>query len=151
MIVANNDILQRLITIKSMSMSKKSKTISFVALGLVLLLFFPIILNSIIQKTDSVQEEVASTFAKGFAKNAYTNAAIAATYREGEITEADIQAALKQIVETTDTMVVSYDKVGTVKVELEDGGVAYSCVNLGGFGAGKCGEAVLSKIYYVTE
>jgi hypothetical protein len=58
---------------------------------------------------------------------------------------------LKEIVDTTDTIVVSYDKVGNVKVEIEDGGVAYSCVNLGGFGSGNCGEAVLSKIYYVTE
>jgi len=144
-----NDILQLFITIKSMG--KKSKIISFVALGLVILLFLPIVLNSIIQNSESVQEEVAATFASGFAKSAYTNAAIAATYREGEITEEDIQGALKDIVDTTDTMVVSYDKVGNVKVEIEDGGVAYSCVNLGGFGTGKCGEAVLSKIYYVTE
>jgi hypothetical protein len=132
-------------------MSKKTKIVSLVALGLVILLFLPIVLSSIIQNSESVQEEVATTFANGFAKSAYTNAAIAATYRKDEITEKDIQDALKEIVETTDTMVVSYDKVGNVKVELEDGGVAYSCVNIGGFGTGKCGEAVLSKIYYVTE
>ena len=151
MIVTNIDILQRLVTIKRMSMNKKSKIISLVTLGLVILLFLPIVLSSIIQNSESVQEEVAKTFANEFAKSAYTNAAIAATYREGEITEEDIQGALKEIVDTTDTMVVSYDKVGNVKVEIEDGGVAYSCVNLGGFGAGKCGEAVLSKIYYVTK
>jgi len=132
-------------------MNKKSKIISFVALGLLLFLFLPTFLNSKIQKSDSVQEKVAATFANGFAKSAYTNAAIAATYREGEITEEDIQDALKDIVDSTDTMVVSYDKAGNVKVEIEDGGVAYSCVNLGGFGAGKCGKAVLSKIYYVTK
>jgi hypothetical protein len=132
-------------------MNKKTKVISFVALGLVLFLFLPTFLNSKIQKSDSVQEKVAETFANGFAKNAYTNAAIAATYREGEITEEDIQDALKEIVATTDTMKVSFDKEGNLRVELDDGGVAYACVNLGGFGAGKCEEAVLSKIYYVTK
>ena len=48
-------------------------------------------------------------------------------------------------------MKVSFDKEGNLRVELDDGGVAYSCVNLGGFGAGKCGEAVLSKKFSVNK
>lgn len=128
-----------------MSINKTTKVISFIVLGLMLFLVLPPFIVSKIEKSDSVQEKVARTFADGFAKNAYTNAAIKAIYREGEITEEDIQDALKEIVATTDTMKVSFDKEGNLKVELDDGGVAYSCVNLGGFGAGKCGEAVLSK------
>ena len=126
-------------------MNKTTKVISFIALGLTLFLVLPPFIISKIEKSDSVQEKVATTFADGFAKHAYTIAAIAAIYREDEITEKDTQDALKEIVETTDTMKVSFDKEGNIRVELDDGGVAYSCVNLGGFGAGKCGEAVLSK------
>lgn len=132
-------------------MNKKTKVISLIALGLVLFFVLPPFIISKIEKSDSVQEKVATTFANGFAKNAYTNAAIAAIYREDEITEEDIQSALKEIVATTDTMKVSFDKEGNLRVELDDGGVAYSCVNLGGFGAGKCGEAVLSKKFSVNK
>lgn len=134
-----------------MSINKTTKVISIIALGLALFLVLPPFIISKIEKSDSVQEKVATTFADGFAKNAYTNAAIAAIYREDEITEKDIQDALKEIVATTDTMKISFDKEGNLRVELDDGGVAYSCVNLGGFGSGKCGEAVLSKKFSVNK
>lgn len=62
-------------------MNKKTKVISLIALGLVLFLVLPPFIISKIEKSDSVQEKVATTFANGFAKNAYTNAAIAAIYR----------------------------------------------------------------------